>query len=78
MNLGRFFLGDSSIWSFPSVSPLSDCNIWWAYFDLAIIVFGTFEFIVSKKFYRSGKMDKRSLDSLIEGGPGGEGLQGST
>ena len=34
-------------------------------FSLAIIAFGPFGFIVPKYYYRLGKMDKRSLDSLI-------------
>ena len=34
-------------------------------FTLAIIAFGAFGFIVPKNYYRLGKMDKRSLDSLI-------------
>ena len=35
------------------------------YFNLAIIAFGAFEHIFPTYFYRVGKMDKRSLDSLI-------------
>ena len=35
------------------------------YFCLAIKAFGAFQFIVPKYYYRLGKMDKRSLDSLI-------------
>ena len=35
------------------------------YFTLAIIVFEGFGFIPPKYYYRLGKMDKRSLDSLI-------------
>ena len=34
-------------------------------FTLAIIAFGALRFIVPKYYYRLGKMDKRSLDSLI-------------
>ena len=43
-----FFLGDNSIWSFPSVSTLSDYSSGGpeSYFSLAIIVFGAFAFIV--------------------------------
>ena len=36
-----------------------------AYFSLAIKAFGAFELIVFKYKCRLGKMDKRSLDSLI-------------
>ena len=32
---------------------------------LAIIAFGAFAFIFPKYYYRLGRMDKRSLDSLI-------------
>ena len=35
------------------------------FFSLAIIAFGEFEFIVPKYYYRSGRIDRRSLDSLI-------------
>ena len=35
------------------------------YFGLATIAFGAFGFIVSKYYYRLGKMGMRSLDSLI-------------
>ena len=35
------------------------------YFSLAIIGLRAFEFIVPKYYYRLGKMEKRSLDSLI-------------
>ena len=34
-------------------------------FSLAIVAVGAFEFIVPKYYYRYGKMDKRTLDSLI-------------
>ena len=63
-----FFLGDNSIMqSFPSVSSLSDHSIGGpeCYFNLAIIAFGAFGFIVPKYCYRLGEMDKRRLDSLI-------------
>ena len=39
-------------------------------FGLAIIAFGAFESIVPKYCFRLGEMDKRSLDSLIQGGCG--------
>ena len=35
------------------------------YFSLAIKAFGAFGFVVPKYYYRLGKMDKRSLASLI-------------
>ena len=35
------------------------------YFSLAIMAFGAFGVIVPKYYDRLGKMDKRSLDSLI-------------
>ena len=38
-----FFLGDTSIWTYPSVSSFSDYS--------AIIAFGAFGFIVPKNFY---------------------------
>ena len=38
--------------------------------SLAIVAFGVFELIVPDYYYRLGKMDKRSLDSLISGGYG--------
>ena len=62
-----FFLSDNSIWSLPSVSSLSDYSIWRSegYFNLAIIAFGAFGLLVPKYYYRLGKTDKRSLDSLI-------------
>ena len=60
-----FFLNDNSIWSFPSVSSLKI-----VYFNLAIRAFGASEFILPKYDYRLGQMDKRSVDSLIEGGYG--------
>ena len=62
-----FFLGDKSIWSFRSVSSLSDYSSFEGpgqHFSLAIISFGTFEFIVPKCAYRLGKWKLRSLDSL--------------
>ena len=36
------------------------------YFGLAITAFGAFGFSVPKYYYRLGKMDKRSLDSLVK------------
>ena len=64
---GPLFLGDYSVWSFSSFLPLAIIAFGGpeGYFSLAIIAFGAFEFIVPKYCYRSGKMDKRSLDSLI-------------
>ena len=68
---------------FPSFSSLSDYSISLlitasrapeSYFSLAIIAFGAFELIVSKYYYRVGKMEKRSLDSLIYGGYGLQGF----
>ena len=60
-----FFLRDNGIWSFPSVSSLSDYSIWRSCCSsLAIIAFGASELIVPKYQYRLGKMDKRRLDSL--------------
>ena len=65
-----FLLGENSTWNFLSFlllaivafgAPEGD-------FSLASIAFGAFGFIVPKYYDRSGKMDKRSLDSLIEGG----------
>ena len=43
-----FFLGDNSIWSFPSVSSLGDYRFGSpeGYFSLAIIAFGAFGLIV--------------------------------
>ena len=58
-----FLLGDTSIWSFSSVSSLSDYSIW--KFSLAIIAFGAFGFIDPKYYCCLGKMDKRSPNSLI-------------
>ena len=62
-----FFLGDDSIWSLPSVSSLSDCSIWrsGAYFRLAMIAFGAFQFIVPKYYYRLGKMEVKESRLLI-------------
>ena len=62
------FLGESSR-SFPSVLPLA-----FTAFGLAILAFGAFGFIVAKYYYRLGNMEKRSLDSLIKGGYGLQGL----
>ena len=63
----QFFLGDNSTWHFPPFLPLAITAFGGpeGYFSLAIIAFGAFEFIVPKYFYRLGKMDRRSLDSLI-------------
>ena len=56
-----FLLGDNSIEVF-------------RYFGLAIIAFGACGFIVLKCYCRLGKMDKRSLDTLIHGGYGLQGF----
>ena len=62
-----FFLGDNRVWSFPSFLPLAITAFGGpeGYFSLAIIAFGAFGFIVFKYYFRLGKMDKRSLDSLF-------------
>ena len=62
-----FFLGDNSIWSFPSVSSPSDTPFGGpeGYFSPTIIAFGAFEFVVPIYYYRLGKMEKGSPDSLI-------------
>ena len=65
-----FFLSDNSIWSFPSVSSLSDYSIWrsWlGYSSLAITAFGDFQFIVPKYYYRLGKMEFK--ESSLPKGP---------
>ena len=62
------FLGDNSIWTFPSVSSLGDHSIWSCpegYLSLAIIVFGASEFIVPTCYFRLGKKEIQSLDSLV-------------
>ena len=63
-------LSDDRIWSFPLFLPLAITAFRGpeGRFSLAILAFGAFEFIVPKYYYCLGKMDKRSLDSLIEGG----------
>ena len=47
-----FLLGDNSIWKFPSVSSLSESSIevLKAFFSLAIIAFGAFEFMVLRYY----------------------------
>ena len=63
-----FFLGDSSIWSFASVSSLSDYSIsevLKANSSLAIKAFGAFQFIDTKYYYRSGKMESKETSLLI-------------
>ena len=62
-----FFQGDNSIWSSPLFLPLAIAAFGGPqeYSSLAIIAFGAFESIVPKSYCRLGKMDKRSLDSLI-------------
>ena len=63
-----FFRSDHSIGSFPLFLPLAITAFGGpeGYFSLAIIVFGASEFIVPKYYYRLGKWDLRSLDSLIK------------
>ena len=63
-----FFLGDNSIWSFPSVSSLSDYTAFGGpegYFSLATIAFGAFQFIVPKYYYRLGKTEFEESSLLI-------------
>ena len=45
-----FFLGDNSIWSFPSFLPLAITafGVHEGYFSLALIAFGAFQFVVPK------------------------------
>ena len=65
-----FFLGDtSSIGSCPSVFFFAIAAVGGpeCYFSLAIIAFGAFQFVVPKCNDRSGRMDMRSPDSLING-----------
>ena len=66
-SLGRFPLGDNSIWSFPLFLPLAITAFRGpeGYFSPIIIAFKAFELILPKYYDRSGNMDKRSLDSLI-------------
>ena len=66
-------LSDNSIWSFPSVSSLSDliaaitaCGGPEGDFNLAIIVFGAFQFVVLKYCYRLGKMEFKESSLLIK------------
>ena len=63
-----FFLSDTSIWSLPSVSSLSDYSIQrsWRLFYLAIIAIIVFGVIVPKYYYRLGKIDKSSPASLFK------------
>ena len=71
-SLDPFSHGDDSIWSLPlCFFPKRNSSIYGGpegYFRLAIIAFGALKAIVPKYEYRSGKMDKRSLGSLIWGG----------
>ena len=62
-----FFLSDNRIWHFPLFLPLAIAAFGGpeGYFRLAVIGFGAFGFIVPKYYYRSVKMDKSSLASLI-------------
>ena len=62
-----FLLSDNSIWSYPSVSSLSDYSISrsWRLFCLAIIAFGAFQFMVPKCYYRLGKMELKESSLLI-------------
>ena len=61
-----FLLSDNSIWNIPFVSSLGDYSIWrsWSYSSLAIIAFGAFAFIVSKYYYRLGKMEFKESSLL--------------
>ena len=54
-----FFLSDNSIWSLPSFLPLAITAFGdpEGYFNLAIIAFGAFQFIVSRYYYCLGKME---------------------
>ena len=63
-----FFLGDNSIWTFPSFLPLAITTFRGpeGNSNLAIIALGAIRVIVPKCFYRLGKMEKRSLDSLAK------------
>ena len=67
--LGRFSKAIIAFGVFPLFLPLmiTACGGPESYFikSLAIIVFGAFELIVPKYYTRLGKMDKKSLDSLI-------------
>ena len=60
-----FFLGDTSIWSFRSVSlVITAFGGPESYFSLAIIAFGAFEFVVSKYDGRLGKMEFKESSLL--------------
>ena len=64
----KFFLGDNSNWSFLSLSlPLAITAFGGPEgdFNLAIIAFGAFQFIVPKYYYRLGKMEFRESSLLI-------------
>ena len=70
-NVGRpLFLGDKACGVFPQSLPfaITAFGALEGYVSLAIIAFGAFGLIVIKYYHRLGKMDKRSLDSLIKGG----------
>ena len=60
-------LGDNAFGVFPLFLSLAITAFGapGGYFSLAIIAFGAFRPIVPKYSYRLGRMDKRSLDSLI-------------
>ena len=60
-----FFLGDRSIWSFPSVSCLSDCSMWRSWKLLQPCDHSIWSIWVHCPQNSLGKMEKRSLDSLI-------------
>ena len=59
-----FFLSDNRIWSFPSVSSLSDYSIS-SYFSLATIAIGAFQCIIPKHYDRLGKMEFKESSLLI-------------
>ena len=68
-----FFLGDNGIWSFPSVSSLSEYSIWRSLrFSLAIMAFGACGLIVPKYCHRVGNVEIEESRLL-----GGYGRQGS-
>ena len=58
-----FFLGDNSIWRFPSVSSLAITASGGpeGYFSLAITAFGAFELIVPKYYCR---LDKKGNEGV--------------
>ena len=62
-----FFLGDNSIWSFPSVFPLAITVFGGpgGYFSLAIIAFGAFQLIFPDFYYRLGKTEIKESSFLV-------------